>query len=37
LVWYPGRMATTQQHNPYRPLFGTADNSTFMSRRMVAK
>jgi hypothetical protein len=34
LVWYPGRIATAQQHNPYRPLFDTANNATFMSHRV---
>jgi hypothetical protein len=33
LVWYPGRCAMAQQHNPYRPLFTTADNTTFMNER----
>jgi hypothetical protein len=33
LVWYPGRTALCQQHNPYRPLFKTADNSLFMVER----
>ncbi len=33
LVWYPGRCAMAQQHNPYRPLFTTADNTTFMTER----
>jgi hypothetical protein len=34
LVWYPGRCALGQQHNPYRPLFTTADNTTFMTERV---
>jgi hypothetical protein len=34
LVWYPGRSTTIQQHNPYRPIFNTADNTTFVSQRV---
>jgi hypothetical protein len=35
LVWYPGRCAMGQQHNWYRPLFTTADNTTFMTERQM--
>jgi hypothetical protein len=34
LVWYPGRSALNQQHNPYRPIFRTADNTMFMIDRV---
>jgi len=30
LVWYPGQNALCQRENPYRAMFGVADNSTFM-------
>jgi hypothetical protein len=30
LVWYPGRRAACVQNDCYRPLFGVADNSTFL-------
>jgi hypothetical protein len=33
LVWYPGRPASCALQDPYRPLFGVGDNSTFMVRR----
>jgi hypothetical protein len=33
LVWYPGRPAHAALQDPYRPLFGVGDNSTFMVRR----
>ncbi len=33
LVWYPGRSARAGQCNLFRPLFGVADNSTFMVDR----
>jgi hypothetical protein len=33
LIWYPGRSATCQQHNPYRPMLRTADNTMFMLDR----
>jgi hypothetical protein len=32
LVWYPGRQAACVQNSCYRPLFGVADNTTFMVR-----
>jgi hypothetical protein len=34
VVWYPGRSAMCQQHNPYRPLFRMADNTMFMTQRV---
>ncbi len=30
LVWYPGRTARCADMNPFRPLFNTASNTTFM-------
>jgi hypothetical protein len=33
LVWYPGRPASCALQDPYRPLFGVGDNTTFMVRR----
>ena len=30
LVWYPGRSARCINRSPFRPLFGVADNATFM-------
>jgi hypothetical protein len=33
LVWYPGRPAQCAMQDPYQPLFGVGDNSTFMVRR----
>ena len=33
LVWYPGRCVRGNHNGPYRPLFGVADNSTFMVER----
>ncbi|MEN6557356.1 MAG: DUF6666 family protein [Thermoguttaceae bacterium] len=35
LVWYPGQSAKCQPENPYRPMLGTADNSTFMVDRVT--
>jgi hypothetical protein len=37
LVWYPGQSALCQQRNPYRPLFGTADDSLFMVDQLTKK
>lgn len=31
LVWYPGRWSRCTDQSPFRPLFGVADNATFMS------
>jgi len=33
LVWYPGRSARASQCNIFRPLFGVADNTSFMMDR----
>ncbi len=33
LVWYPGRSAKASQCNIFRPLFGVADNTSFMLDR----
>jgi hypothetical protein len=33
LVWYPGRESRCVYSHPYTPLFGVADNSTFLIRR----
>lgn len=33
LVWYPGRSAKASQSNLFRPVFGVADNSTFLVDR----
>jgi hypothetical protein len=35
LVWYPGQSARCQQQNPYRPMFGVANNSSFMVDRLA--
>jgi len=35
LVWYPGKRAMLQQGNPYRAMFGVADNSSFMVDRLT--
>jgi hypothetical protein len=33
LVWYPGRSSRCVFQNPHHPLFGVADNSSFLVRR----
>ena len=35
LVWYPGRCASSETSNPFRPMFNVADNASFMVERQV--
>jgi hypothetical protein len=35
LVWYPGRCASSETRNPFRPMFNVADNASFMVERQA--